>query len=157
MGTPKYFNGRLLFYNPVIPRHYYWSICEHPSNTTWDLSRLTLSPTQSWNSLREFIICCNETGCALQNRMRSWANIRCVSPSCLQFGWNLKSYYSLACFSSLERHFIESTNNSGDRGSPYLKSLPSFKWFTFMPIHMNSKLHWRHTCHHPFGELQWEF
>ena len=58
------------------------------------------------------------------NRIRSSANIRCVSPSCLQFGWNLKLCYWLACLSSLERYFIESTNNSGDRGSPCLKPFP---------------------------------
>jgi len=85
MGTPKYFSGRLLSYNPVISRHCYWIICEQPPNTTWDFARLALSPTQSWNSLRAFIICCNDAGCALLNRMRSSTNIRCVSPSCLQF------------------------------------------------------------------------
>jgi len=113
--------------------YYLWAPPKHHLG----LCQVSFSPAQSWNSLRAFIICCNEAGYVLLNRMRSSANIRCVSPSCLQFGWNLKSCCWLACFSSLERYSIESTNNSGDRGSPYRKPFPPSNgslWCPFMWI-----------------------
>ena len=127
MGTPRYLSGKLLSLSPIISRHFYCNVREHPPNTIWDFARCGFNPVQSWNLWRTVIMFCKEAGCALLKIMRSSANIRCVNRSYLQWGWNLKSCCWLPCLSILDKYSIVSTKRSGERGSPCLSPFPHTK------------------------------
>ena len=127
MGTPRYLSGKLLSCSPVISRHFYCIAWEYPSNTIYDLAKFTFSPAHSWISWRAVILSCKEAGWALLKRMRLSTNMRCVSPSCLQWGWNLNSCCWLTYLSSLDKYSIVSTKRREERGSPCLSPFPPIK------------------------------
>ena len=67
---------------------------------------------------------CRVVGSALQNKMRSSANIKCVKLRPLHWGWYLKFLAWLICCMDLEKYSIVSTKSKEERGSPCLKPWP---------------------------------
>jgi len=117
MGIPRYLNGSLPSANPVASRHSFCMAVHSPPKIICDLCRLAFRPMQLVNTLKAPINSWTVVGFALQKK--SFANMRCVIPISLQWGWNSNPSCALTCLKSLDKYSIVRTNSSGERGSPY--------------------------------------
>ena len=120
IGTLRYFKGKLHSWSRVICKHSCCRLRGQPSDNICDFCILALSPAHSLKAWRAFMRCYIETVLALQNSIKSSANMRCLRPKLLHYGWNLKPGCLLASFNNLDRYSVEITNNRGERGSPCL-------------------------------------
>ena len=147
-GIPKYRSGRDPSWNLIVWRQVACNASLHPPNIACDLSWFAFKPITLWNSWSVSMMKLKVGGWALLNIITSPANIRWLSLSSLQWGWNWKfGWWTASSICCVKYPW------SGQRGEvkrvAMLQTSPSFELPSRMAIDMYNEWNWRDASHNP--------